>query len=103
MMTTIAMGTLIAGVLLFIIGRQSGVKGKFLAPSLLFMVAGSCIGIFGNPSRDMPNGSPEMVIFGFLGIAAGIIMILLNNKRNAVVRKEARQIGRASCRERVFV
>lgn len=107
MMTTIAMGTLIAGLLLFIIGRQSGVKGKFLAPSLLFMVAGSCIGIFGNPSRDMPNGSPEMVIFGFLGIAAGIIMILLNNKRNAVVRKEARQkweqsIG-ATMQDRFFV
>lgn len=73
MMTYIGMGALIIGCFMLVGGWQSGVKGKLMGQGLILIVSGACIGIGGNPARDMPNGSPAMVNLGFLGI---IVVIL---------------------------
>ena len=91
MMTYIGIGALIVGVFMLVGGWQSGVKGKLMLQGLILIVAGACIGIGGNPARDMPNGSPGMVAIGFLGIAGVIAKIVLDNKKNAGARKEAAQ------------
>lgn len=91
MMTYIGMGALLVGCFMLVGGWQSGVKGKLMGQGLILIVAGACIGIGGNPARDMPNGSPGMVALGFLGIAAVVAKIVLDNKKNATVKKEAAQ------------
>ena len=91
MMTYIGMGALLVGCFMLVGGWQSGVKGKLMGQGAILIVAGACIGIGGNPARDMPNGSPGMVALGFLGIAAVILMFVLDNKKNAATKKEAAQ------------
>lgn len=91
MMTYIGMGALLIGCFMLVGGWQSGVKGKLMGQGAILIVAGACIGIGGNPARDMPNGSPSMVALGFLGIAAVILMFVLDNKKNAAAKKEAAQ------------
>lgn len=91
MMTYIGMGALIIGCFMLVGGWQSGVKGKLMGQGAILIVAGTCIGIGGNPARDMPNGSPSMVALGFLGIAVVILMFVLDNKKNAAAKKEAAQ------------
>lgn len=91
MMTYIGMGALLIGCFMLVGGWQSGVKGKLMGQGAILIVAGACIGIGGNPARDMPNGSPSMVALGFLGIAAVILMFVLDNKKNAASKKEAAQ------------
>ena len=91
MMTYIGMGALLIGCIMLCVGWSSGVKGKTMGKGLILIVSGACIGIGGNPARDMPNGSPTMVMLGFCGIVAVIIMIVLNSKKNAVVNKENAQ------------
>lgn len=91
MMTYIGMGALLIGCFMLVGGWQSGVKGKLIGQGAILIVAGACIGIGGNPARDMPNGSPSMVALGFLGIAAVILMFILDNKKNAATKKEAAQ------------
>lgn len=91
MMTYIGMGALLVGCFMLVVGWQSGVKGKLMGQGAILIVAGACIGIGGNPARDMPNGSPGMVALGFLGIAAVILMFVLDNKKNAATKKEAAQ------------
>lgn len=66
-------------------------SGKFKGRGAILLVAGVCIGIGGYLARDMPNGSPVMVALGFLGIAAVILMFVLDNKKNAAAKKEAAQ------------
>lgn len=107
MMTYIGMGALLIGCIMLCVGWSSGVKGKTMGKGLILIVSGACIGIGGNPARDMPNGSPTMVMLGFCGIVAVIIMIVLNSKKNAVVNKEnaqkkAESIG-ATMLDRFFV
>ena len=91
MMTYIGLGALIVGVFMLVGGWQSGVKGKLMLQGVILIVAGACIGIGGNPARDMPNGSPGMVAIGFLGIAGVVAKIVIDNKKNAGARKEAAQ------------
>lgn len=91
MMTYIGMGAMLVGCFMLVGGWQSGVKGKLMGQGAILIVAGACIGIGGNPARDMPNGSPGMVALGFLGIAAVILMFVLDNKKNAATKKEAAQ------------
>lgn len=91
MMTYIGMGALLIGCFMLVGGWQSGVKGKLMGQGAILIVAGMCIGIGGNPARDMPNGSPSMVALGFLGIAVVILMFVLDNKKNAAAKKEAAQ------------
>lgn len=91
MMTYIGMGALLIGFFMLVGGWQSGVKGKLMGQGAILIAAGACIGIGGNPARDMPNGSPSMVAFGFLSIAAVILMFILDNKKNAATKKEAAQ------------
>lgn len=91
MMTYIGMGALLVGCFMLVGGWQSGVKGKLMGQGAILIVAGACIGIGGNPARDMPNGSPGMVALGFLGIAVVILMFVLDNKKNAATKKEAAQ------------
>lgn len=91
MMTYIGMGALLVGCFMLVGGWQSGVKGKLMGQGAILIVAGACIGIGGNPARDMPNGSPGMVALGFLGIAAVILMFVLDSKKNAATKKEAAQ------------
>ena len=91
MMTYIGMGALIIGCFMLVGGWQSGVKGKLMGQGLILIVSGACIGIGGNPARDMPNGSPAMVNLGFLGIIVVILMFMLDNRKNAVAKKEAAQ------------
>lgn len=91
MMTYIGMGALLVGCFMLVGGWQSGVKGKLMGQGAILIAAGACIGIGGNPARDMPNGSPGMVALGFLGIAAVILMFVLDNKKNAATKKEAAQ------------
>lgn len=91
MMTYIGMGALLVGCFMLVGGWQSGVKGKLMGQGLILIVAGACIGIGGNPARDMPNGSPGMVALGFMGIATVILMFVFDNKKNAVAKKEAAQ------------
>ena len=56
MMTYIGMGALLVGCFMLVGGWQSGVKGKLMGQGAILIVAGACIGIGGNPARDMPNG-----------------------------------------------
>lgn len=91
MMTYIGMGVLLVGCFMLVGGWQSGVKGKLMGQGAILIVAGACIGIGGNSARDMPNGSPGMVALGFLGIAAVILMFVLDNKKNAATKKETAQ------------
>lgn len=91
MMTYIGMGALLVGCFMLVGGWQSGVKGKLMGQGAILIVAGACIGIGGNPARDMPNGSPGMVALGFLGIAAVILMFVLDSKKKAAAKKEAAQ------------
>lgn len=90
-MTYIGMGALLIGCFMLVGGWQAGVKGKLMGQGLILIVAGACIGIGGNPARDMPNGSPGMVALGFLGIIAVILMFVFDNKKNAVAKEEATQ------------
>ena len=91
MLTYLGMGALIVGCCMLVGGWQAGVKGKLMGQGVLLIVAGTCIGIGGNPSRDMPNGSPGMVILGFLLIATIGAMFWQDHKKNAVVNKENAQ------------
>ena len=91
MMTYIGMAALLVGCFMLVGGWQSGVKGKLMLQGVILIVAGACIGIGGNPARDMPNGSPGMVAIGFLGIAGVVAKIVIDNKKNAGARKEAAQ------------
>ena len=70
MLTYIGMGALLVGCIMIAAGWQSGVKGKIMGQGLILIVAGTCIGIGGNPSRDMPDGSPGLVALGFLSFQA---------------------------------
>ena len=91
MMTFIGVCALIVGCLMLGCGWQFGVKGKLMGQGLILIVAGACIGIGGNPARDMPNGSPGMVALGFMGIVAVILMFVFDSKKNAVAKKETAQ------------
>lgn len=76
-MTTIGMTILIAGVLAFAVGWGSQKnKGSLLGMGALMMLGGMFIGIGGNPARDMPNGSPGMVMIGFILAGIGIFMLV---------------------------
>lgn len=91
MMTCIGMGALFVGCFMLVGGWQSGVKGKLMGQGAILIAAGMCIAIGGSPSRDMPNGSPGMVALGLMGIAAVILMFVLDNKKNAAAKKETAQ------------
>ncbi len=91
MMTYIGMGALLVGCFMIAIGWNSGVKGKIMGQGVILIISGACIGIGGNPARDMPNGSPGMVAIGFIGIAVVIAMLFINRKKNAAVNKENAQ------------
>ena len=76
-MTTIGMTILIAGVLAFAVGWGSQKnKGSLLGMGALMILGGMFIGIGGNPARDMPNGSPGMVMIGFILAGIGIFMLV---------------------------
>ena len=76
-MTTIGMGAMILGGLIFAIGwNGSPKKTKLLGCGALLMAAGMCIGIGGNPARDMPNGSPPLVVLGFLLLIVGVVLLV---------------------------
>lgn len=77
---------LLGGIMLFY--SLNGNKGR----GAILLVAGVCIGIGGYPARDMPNGSPVMVALGFLGIAAVILMFVLDNKK--MLRRRRRKLLR---------
>lgn len=107
MMVYIGMGFLIVGGIMLVVGWQSGVKGKIMGRGLILIAAGACIGIGGGPSSDMPDGSPTMVVLGFAGIIAVVLMFVLDNKKNHAVRtetaqKQAEAIG-ATMLDRFFV
>jgi hypothetical protein len=51
-----------------------------LVTAVLLLVGGGLIGIGGNPASDMPNGSKEMVLFGFVLSIIGIIVLTLKIK-----------------------
>lgn len=91
MMTYIAMGLLLAGCILMVVGWQSGVKGKLIGWGLLLILAGACIGIGGNPARDMPGGSPMLVSFGFLFLSWFLFLWLNDRKKNGALNKETAQ------------
>lgn len=83
-MTVLAMLLMIVGIVLF--GFEFGMKkGKkkdlnnFLTGGLL-LIGSILIGIGGNPASDMPNGSKEMVIFGFGFAIVGIIVLSFKKK-----------------------
>lgn len=73
---------LLGGIMLFY-----GLNGKLKGRGAILLVAGVCIGIGGYPARDMPNGSPVMVALGFLGIAAVILMFVLDNNKKMLRRR----------------
>ena len=91
MMTYIGIGALVIGIVMACAGWASGVRGKVILRGIILIVSGALIGIGGNPSRDMPKGSMPMVVIGFCGIAAVIIMIVLSYLKNAGERKENAQ------------
>ena len=107
MMTYLGVGALMIGIIMLCVGWCYGVKGKTMGKGLILIVSGALIGIGGNPAKDMPNGSPGMVALGFCGIAAVIIMIVVNRLKNSAANKEqaqkkAESIG-ATMLDRFFV
>ena len=107
MLTGIGIFTLVVGCIMLCAGWQFGVKGKIMGQGVILIVSGACIGIGGNPSRDMPNGSPGMVFLGVAGIVAVAVMFYLSFKKTAVahkktVQKRAETIG-ATMLDRFFV
>ena len=60
--------------LLFIMFAGRSKKGCIAGVSML--VSGICLGIGSNPSRDAPNGVPEMVTVGWVLCACAVILII---------------------------
>ena len=88
-MTIIAMLLRIFGIGLFVyeFGAKKGKSKNFinLLVGGLLLIGSMLIGIGGNPASDMPNGSKEMVIFGFaLSIIGIIILSLKTNFKNKI-------------------
>lgn len=107
MMTFIGMTAMVLGAGWLAVAWQSGVKTKQMLNGLILAVSGMLIGVGGNPAKDMPNGSPSMVMLGFMGIAAVLLMLIVNGTKHSAVNRENAQkkaevIG-ATALDRFFV
>ena len=75
-MTTIGMIFLMTGVFVIAMSWNANPKnGIGIGAGALLTLGGTLIGIGGNPARDMPNGSPAMVVMGFLLAIGGIALV----------------------------
>ena len=90
-MTVIGMIVLILGALVICIGWIGGRQMKTVGIGALLALSGGLIGIGANPARDMPNGSPTMVVFGFTGIALSLVLGFVGRNKTAVARQEVKQ------------
>lgn len=83
-MTIIAMLFMILG--LGLLGFEFGAKKnlkkdlKKLLTGTIWLIGSSFVGIGANPASDMPNGSKEMVIFGFTLFIIGVIILSVKAK-----------------------
>ena len=75
MLVGIAMFGLITGLFIAVAGWQSKIWGV-LGAGVLICGGGMFIGVFGTPSRDMPNGSPEMTMLGTIAMIMGVIVLV---------------------------
>lgn len=101
MMAYIGVDVMLFGVSVMLLGGIM-LFGKFKGRGAILLVAGVCIGIGGYLARDMPNGSPVMVALGFLGIAAVILMFVLDNKkmlrrRRKLLRNKQQKLLKLPC------
>ncbi|SEA49776.1 hypothetical protein SAMN05216349_11463 [Oribacterium sp. KHPX15] len=77
-MTGFGMTIMFFGMGCICIGWSNSPKNaKLLGMGGIMMLGGMFIGIGANPAKDMPNGSPEMVVLGFLLSAIGVVMMVL--------------------------
>lgn len=90
-MTIIGIIVLILGALVICVGWSSGRQMKTVGIGVLLALSGGLIGIGANPARDMPNGSPTMVVFGFAGIALSLVLGFVGRKKTAASRQEVKQ------------
>lgn len=74
-------GIVIGG--LMIVMGVSIKEGKLTGAGAMVCGGGMLIGIGGNPARDMPDGSPAMVVLGIVIIAAAFIMLWMEDKARA--------------------
>ncbi len=69
---------IIVGVIVFVIGWNSSSRhGKLLLAGVELMGAGTMFGVFGTASRDLPNGSPQMVLVGVILAVLGIYQLVM--------------------------
>lgn len=72
-LTIIGMVVMVSGIGAFCIGWSMKPKqGILLLVGLLMMLGGMFIGIGANPAKDMPHGSPGMVMFGLIMTVIGV-------------------------------
>lgn len=91
-MTTIGIIFLIIGVFVLVAGWQSVPKnGALMGAGAMGILGGTFIGIGGNPARDMPNGSPAMVVFGFMLFAGCVVITVLQLKKAKGVSDKVRE------------
>lgn len=89
MMTYIGMAALVIGCFAFAAAWNAYPKNtKLMGIAGLLMAGGTCIGIGGNPARDMPNGSPPMVVMGFLLLGIGGVLLFKDMKSGVEAGKE---------------
>lgn len=88
-MTAIGMIGLLIGLVVIAIGWNAVPKKmNLLGSGALLTFGGMFVGIGGNPSRDMPNGSPGMVALGFCCLAVGVVLAFLSAKKASGQKKE---------------
>ena len=100
-MTTIGIILLLIGVFVIVAGWVSVPRnGRTIGSGALVLFGGMFIGIGGNPSRDMPNGSPAMVGLGIIMVLIGIALIVhriiqssSNAKKNLTTLKDQQKIA----------
>ena len=59
-----------------------------IVTGIILMLSGACILVFSQPSKEMPDGSPGLVILGFIGAAVALIVILITRKKTIEKNKE---------------
>lgn len=88
-MTAIGMTILIVGVIAICVGWGSTPKNaKTLGTGVLLILGGMFIGIGGNPAKDMPNGSPPMVMLGVALSVVGVVLLIKSMRKGAEKAKE---------------